>query len=70
MSLLDAPPEMVVLDDLGSDDHAGVLMIQRMQRKGRSYEGMQVVLARVRDERLAEVWFRPEDQQAFDEFFA
>jgi ketosteroid isomerase-like protein len=70
MALLDAPPEMVVLDDLGSDDHAAAVVIQRMQRAGRSYEGMQVVLARVREEKLAEVWFRPEDQQAFDEFFA
>jgi hypothetical protein len=28
------------------------------------------VLARVEGERLAEVWFLPEDQAAFDDFFA
>ncbi|WP_152362715.1 nuclear transport factor 2 family protein [Microlunatus speluncae] len=70
LSLLDAPPEMVILDDLGSEDHAVAVMIQRMRRSGRSYEGLQVVLARVRDGQLAEVWFRPEDQDAFDRFFA
>jgi ketosteroid isomerase-like protein len=70
LSMLDGPPEMVPLDDLGSDDHAGAVLIQRMQRDGRSYEGLQVVVARVRDGQLAEVWFRPEDQRAFDAFFA
>jgi ketosteroid isomerase-like protein len=70
MSLLDAPSEMVMLDNLGSDDHAAAVMIERMQRNRRSYAGMQVIVARVIDEQLAEVWFRPEDQQAFDDFFA
>jgi uncharacterized protein len=70
MAMLDAPPEMVPLDNLGSDDHAGAVMIQRMQREGRSYEGVQIILARIRDGQLAEVWFRPEDQDAFDDFFA
>jgi ketosteroid isomerase-like protein len=70
LSMLDAPPEFVPLDDLGSDDHAGAVMIQRMQRGGRRYEALQVVIARVRNGQLAEVWFRPEDQEAFDRFFA
>jgi ketosteroid isomerase-like protein len=69
LSMLDAPPEFVPLDDLGSDDHAAAVVIQRMQRGGRSYEGLQVVIARVRDGHLSEVWFRPEDQASFDEFF-
>lgn len=69
MGMLDAPPEMVPLDDLGSDDHAAALVIQRMQRGGRAYEGLQVIIARIRDGLLAEIWFRPEDQRAFDEFF-
>ena len=68
--MLDAPPEFVSLDDLGSDDHAAAVVIQRMQRGGRSYEGLQVVIARVRDGQLSEVWFRPEDQASFDEFFS
>ena len=58
------------MDDLGSDNHAGAIMIQRMQPGGRSYEGLQIVIARVRDGQLAEVWFRPEDQETFDQFFA
>lgn len=70
LSMLDGPPEVVPLDDLGSDDHAAALVIQRMQRGGRSYEGLQVVVARVRDGQLSEVWLRPEDQAVFDDFFA
>jgi hypothetical protein len=70
IGMLDAPPEVIPLDNLGSDDHACSLLIQRMQRGGRSYQGLQVVIARVRGGQLAEVWFRPEDQTAFDNFFA
>ena len=70
LSMLDAPPEIVPLDYLGGDDHAGEVLIQRMRRAGRSYEGLQVVIARVRDGQLSEIWFRPQDQAAFDEFFA
>lgn len=68
-SMLDTPPEFVPLDALGSDDHGVSVVIQRMQRQGRHYEGLQVVLARIRDGLLAEVWFRPQDQTAFDDFF-
>lgn len=39
VSMLDAPPEHVPLDNLGGDDHAGGVVIQRMQRGGRTYEG-------------------------------
>ena len=70
MAMLDAPPEVVPLDALGSDDHAASLVMQRMHRGGRSYEGVQVVVARVTDGQLSEVWFRPEDQAGFDAFFA
>lgn len=70
VSMLDAPPEFDPLDNLGGDEHGGAVVIQRMQRGGRSYEGLQVVIARVRDGQLAEVWFRPQDQEAFDQFFA
>lgn len=70
MSMLDSPPEFVPLDDLGSDDHAAALVIERMQRGGRSYEGLQVIIARVRDGQLSEVWVRNEDQATFDDFLA
>jgi ketosteroid isomerase-like protein len=68
-SMLDAPPQFVPLDTLGSDDHGVSIVIQRMRRQGRQYEGLQVVLARIRDGLMAEVWFRPQDQTAFDAFF-
>ena len=70
ISMLDAPPEVVPLDDLGSDDHAAGIVIQRMERRGQSYEGLQVIIARVRNGQLSEIWFRPEDQAVFDSFFA
>jgi hypothetical protein len=41
-----------------------------MRRGGTEYAGRQTVLARVDSGRLAEVWFLPEDQAAFDAFFA
>jgi hypothetical protein len=43
---------------------------QRLQRAGRTLEGRQTIVAHVRDGMLSEVWFQPEDQAAFDEFFA
>ena len=55
---------------LGSDDHAAGIVIQRMRRRGQSYEGLQVIIARVRNGQLSEIWFRPEDQAVFDSFFA
>ncbi|MGQ0574300.1 MAG: nuclear transport factor 2 family protein [Pseudonocardia sp.] len=70
MSMLDGPPEIVPLDDLGSDEHAGAVLVQRMRRGGREYEGLQIIIARVREGQLAEVWFRPQDQAAFDSFFS
>ncbi len=70
LSMLDGPPEMVPLDALGSDDHAASILIQRMHRVGHDYEGLQVVVARVRDGQLTEIWFRPQDQATFDDFFS
>lgn len=70
MSLLDGPPEFETHDNLGSDAHAATLVTQRLQRAGRRYEGRQTLIAHVRDGLLSEVWFQPEDQAAFDAFFA
>ena len=55
---------------LGSDDHAVSLVIQRLRRGGRTLEGRQTVIAHVREGKFSEVWFQPDDQAAFDEFFA
>jgi ketosteroid isomerase-like protein len=70
MSLLDAPPQFERHDDLGSDDHAVSLVIQRLRRGGRTLEGRQTVIAHVREGKFSEVWFQPDDQAAFDELFA
>ena len=70
MSLLDAPPQFERHDDLGSDHHAVSLVIQKLRRGGRTLEGRQTVIAHVREGKFSEVWFQPEDQAAFDEFFA
>ena len=70
MSLLDAPPQFTRHDDLGSDEHAVSLFIQTMSRNGRTLQARQTIVAHVRDGMLAEVWFQPEDQAVFDEFFA
>ena len=70
MSMLDAPPQFSAHDDLGSDEHAVSLVIQTLQRAGRTLSARQTIVAHVRDGMFSEVWFQPEDQAAFDEFFA
>jgi hypothetical protein len=50
------------------DDHAVSLVIQRLRRGG-TLEGRQTVIAHVREGKFSEVWFQPDDQAAFDEFF-
>jgi hypothetical protein len=70
MALLDAPPQFEPHDDLGSDQHAVSLVVQRLRRGGRMLEVRQTVIAHVREGRFSEVWVLPGDQAAFDEFFA
>jgi uncharacterized protein len=69
-SMLDAPPQFEDHDDLGSDHHAVGLVVQTLQRDGRTLVGRQTIIAHVRDGKFCEVWFQPEDQAAFDEFFS
>jgi ketosteroid isomerase-like protein len=70
MGLLDGPPTVRAHDDLASDDHAVSLFIQTIRRGGRTLEVPTTVIAHVRDGKFAEVWLQPEDQAAYDEFFA
>jgi len=70
MSMLDGPPEFRPHDDLGSDDHAVSLVIQTLKRNGRTLQARQTIVAHVRDGMFCEVWFQPENQATFDEFFA
>ena len=70
MSMLDVPPEFSAHDDLGSDEHAVSLVVQTLRRGGRTLRARQTIVAHVRHGMFSEVWFQPEDQAAFDEFFA
>ena len=70
MSMLDAPPEFSRHDDLGSEDHAVSLVTQTLRRGGRTLTVRQTLVAHVHDGMFSEVWVQPEDQAAFDEFFA
>jgi ketosteroid isomerase-like protein len=57
-------------DILASDTHAASLVRWRVEREGRSIEIDRVVIYRIVDERIAEIWVRDWDQYAYDELFA
>jgi hypothetical protein len=67
--MLDLPPRPELVDQLGGDNQAVSIVIQRIRRGGADYAGRQTVVASVKAGRLAEVWFLPEDQATFDAFF-
>ena len=63
--------EVVGVDDiLASDDHAASLVRWRVHRGDRTLDIDRVVIYRIVDERIAEIWVRDWDQYAYDEFFA
>jgi uncharacterized protein len=70
MQLLDGPPKVQPHDDLASDDHAVSLVTQTLRRGGRTLDVRTTVIAHVKDDLFSEVWLQPEDQAAYDEFFA
>jgi uncharacterized protein len=70
MELLDGPPTVQPHDDLASDEHAVSLVIQTLLRGGRTLEVRTTVISHVRDGLFSEVWLQPEDQAAYDDFFA
>jgi uncharacterized protein len=59
-----------VHDILASDDHVAMLVGWRLSRGGRTIEIDRVVLYRLVDGRIAEIWVRDWDQYAYDELFA
>lgn len=69
MFFLDGAPEFERREVVGTDEHAVEILTQRLRRGGQVYEGRQTVVAHVRDGMLSEVWFQPDDQEAFDAFF-
>ena len=62
--------ENLGIDDiLASDDHAASLVRWRVERNGRSIEIDRVVIYRIEDGRIAEIWVRDWDQYGYDELF-
>ena len=57
-------------DILASDTHAASLVRWRVERNGRELEIDRVVVYRIEDEKIAEIWVRDWDQYAYDELFA
>ena len=57
-------------DILASDTHAASLVRWRVERDGKTLEIDRVVIYRIEDERIAEIWVHDWDQYAYDELFA
>lgn len=57
-------------DILASDSHAACLVRWRVERDGRTLEIDRVVIYRIVDGLIAEIWVRDWDQYAYDELFA
>ena len=63
--------EVVGVDDiLASDDHAASLVRWRLYKDDRTLEVDRVVIYRIEDAKIKEIWVRDWDQYAYDEFFA
>ncbi|HEX8456059.1 MAG TPA: nuclear transport factor 2 family protein [Pyrinomonadaceae bacterium] len=59
------------LDDvLANDRHAVALVNWSATYKGRTMQGREVAVYHVRDGKITEAWFYPEDKSASDAFFA
>ena len=58
-----------VEDILASDTRAASLVRWRVERNGRSMDIDRVVIYRIEDGRIAEIWVRDWDQYAYDELF-
>ena len=57
-------------DILASDTHAATLVRWRVRRGDRTLDIDRVVIYRIENERIAEIWVRDWDQAAYDEMFA
>ena len=57
-------------DVLANDAHAVALVNWSATHRGRTMEGREVAVYHVRDGKITEAWFYPEDKSASDEFFA
>lgn len=57
-------------DAVANDEHAVALVEWSATIGGRTLHGREVGIYHVRNGRVTEVWFHPEDPQAYAEFFA
>ncbi len=57
-------------DVLANDAHAVALVNWSATHRGRTMEGREVAVYHVRDGKITEAWFYPEDKSASDEFFS
>jgi uncharacterized protein len=57
-------------DVLANDEHAVALVEWSATVAGETLDGREVGVYHVRDGRIAEVWFHPEDVQGYAEFFS
>lgn len=57
-------------DVLANDAHAVALVNWSATYKGRTMEGREVAIYHIRDGKITEAWFYPEDRSASDEFFS
>jgi ketosteroid isomerase-like protein len=57
-------------DVIAGDQHVVGLHLARAERQGRTLADRQVLVAHVRDGKIAEVWEHVGDQYAFDAFFS
>ena len=63
--------EVLGVDDhLASDRHTAALVRWRLHRNGQTLDIDRVVIYRIVDGRIAEIWVRDWDQAAYDAFFA
>jgi len=63
--------ENLGIDDiLASDTHAASLVHWRVTRNDRTIDIDRVVVYRIEDGKIAEIWVRDWDQYAYDELFA
>jgi ketosteroid isomerase-like protein len=68
--LSDGTYEVQVEDVLGGDGHAAAVYRGQARRSGRQLDVRHIALYRIERGRIAEIWFTPLDQTAFDEFWS
>jgi ketosteroid isomerase-like protein len=66
----DGSVQLELHDVVGNDEHAVALLRARGERRGRSYDALEVDIFHVRDGRITEFWSFSEDQRKTDAYWA